>query len=239
MANRITVIATIAMQGVLKEMEAEFAQTMGYGITMTFGPPAKAVQLVLEGEPADVVMATPEGIEELAGARKVVAGSSRLVARMIMGLAVRAGAAKPDIGTVENFRRAIVAAKSLVHANPESGSPSAAHFLKVAAQLGIAEEVKAKALVSSGLIARHVASGEAELAVQQLSELLLVQGVDIVGPFPPELQNEVLLAAGILSEAAAPQAAAALIELLASPRAKPVIEKAGLLFGPYTTSRFE
>jgi molybdate transport system substrate-binding protein len=231
MSEDLKVVTTIAMQGVLQQLEPEFANATGRGITMMFGPPSKAAQLIRDGEPADVVMTTPHNIDELTKDGKLVPGSAKVVARLIMGVAVRAGAAKPDIGTVENFRRAILAATSLVHANPAGGSPSAAHFLKVAAQLGIAEQVKAKALVSSGLIARHVANGEAELAVQQLSELLLVEGVELIGPFPPELQNEVLLAAGIHSEAAAPQAAAALIDLLASPRAKPVIEKAGLLPG--------
>jgi molybdate transport system substrate-binding protein len=229
MSEAVKVVTTIALQAVLQQLEAEFSRATGCGIEMTFGPPSRAVRMVLDGERADIVMTTPQGIDELAAAGKVVASSSRVLLSMIMGIAVRAGAPKPDIGTVETFKQAVLAARSVTYANPELGSPSAQHFLKVAAALDIADAVKAKALVSSGLIARHVAAGEAELAVQQLSELLLVEGVEVAGPFPAEIQNVVPLAAAIHVQSAAPQAAAALIALLATPRAKAIIEKAGLV----------
>ncbi|HET9903488.1 MAG TPA: substrate-binding domain-containing protein [Xanthobacteraceae bacterium] len=228
MPEPVKVVTTIALKAVLQQLEAEFSQATGRGIAMAFGPPSRAVRMVLDGETADIVMTTPEGMEELTAAGLVAAETRRVVLRMIMGVAVRAGAPKPDISTVEGFKRAMRAARSVTYANPALGSPSAQHFLKVAEKLGIAEAVKAKALVSEGLVARHVAAGEAELAVQQLSELLLVEGVEIAGPFPAEIQNVVPLAAAVHARAAAPQAAAVLLDLIASPRAKAVIEKAGL-----------
>jgi molybdate transport system substrate-binding protein len=229
MSEPVKVVTTVALQGVLQQLESEFRQASGHGIEMAFGPPSRAVEMVLAGERADLVMTTPQGVDELAAAGKVVAASSRVVLSMIMGVAVRAGAKKPDISTVEKFKQAILAAKSVTYANPELGSPSARHFLKVAGELGIADAVKAKSLVSSGLIARHVAAGDAELAVQQLSELRLVEGVEVAGLFPDEIQNVVPLAGVIHAQAAAPKAAATLIDLLMSARAKPIIEKAGLL----------
>lgn len=229
MPDTLKVVTTIAMRGVLQELEPEFTQSTGYGIAMTFGPPSKAVELVRNGEPADVVMTTPEGIDELAAAGKVAAGSGLVVVKMMMGVGIRAGAPKPDISTVEAFKRALLAAKSLIHANPASGSPSAAHFIKVAEKLGIADQLKPKTITLSGLVAIAVAEGRAELAIQQLSEILLVPGVDAVGPFPLELQNIVPLAAAVHAQSAAPQAARALIDLLTTPRAKTIIEKAGLL----------
>jgi len=231
MANTLKVVTTIAMKSVLEQIEPELMAANGYGVAMSFGPPSRAVQMVLEGEPADLVMTTPEGVAELFAAQKVIAASAPVVARMIMGVAVRAGAPRPDISTVEGFRQAVAAAKSVTYANPALGSPSAAHFLKVADSLGIGDAVRAKALVSGNLVARHVAAGEAEMAVQQLSELVMVEGVEVVGLFPPELQNVVPLAAAIHRDASAPDVARALIALLGTPRAQAIVEKAGMLPG--------
>ncbi len=230
MPDTIKVVTTIAMKAVLGQLEPDLRAQNGYGIAMSFGPPSRAVQMVRDGEVADIVMTTPEGVAELYAAGKVVAPSAPVVSRMIMGVAVRADAPKPDISTVEAFRRAVLAAKSVTYANPALGSPSAAHFLKVADRLEIGEAVRAKALVSRDLVARHVAAGEAEMAVQQMSELVMVEGV-VSTLFPDELQNIVPLAAAIHREAAAPDAARALIDLLATPRAHAVIEKAGMLPG--------
>lgn len=231
MNRKVKVVTTIAMKAVLEQLEPDLIARCGYGIEMAFGPPSRTVKMVREGEPADLVMATPEGVAELHAAGKVVAASGPVLARMIMGIAVRAGAPRSDISTVEGFKRVILAAKSVTYANPALGSPSAAHFLKVADALGIGEAVRAKALVSANLVARHVASGEAEVAVQQLSELVMVEGVEIVGLFPDEIQNVVPLAAAIHAEASSPDAARMLIDLLATPRARAVIEKAGMLPG--------
>jgi molybdate transport system substrate-binding protein len=229
MPDTVKVVVSVAMQSVLEQLAADFLQATGYGIEMAFGPPSRATRMVLDGESADIVMTTPEDIEALVKAGKVVPGSGRPVLSMIMGVAVRAGAPKPDISTPEKFKQALLAAKSVTHANAATGSPSAAHFLKVAERLGIADAVKAKTLVSSGLVARHVAAGEAELAVQQLSELLQVDGVDVAGVFPPELQNVVPLSAAIHTQSASPQAASALTDLMLTPRARAIMDKAGLV----------
>lgn len=229
MPDTVKVVTTIALRAVLQQLEPEFLSTTGYAIDMAFGPPSRVVAMIRGGESADIVMTTAQGVEALVAEGKVVAGSGRMILSMIMGLAVRAGAPKPDISSVETFKRAILAAKSLTYADPEMGSPSGRHFVNLAADLGIGAAVKAKALVSSDLVARHVAAGEAELAIQQLSELLLVEGVEVVGPFPAALQNVVPLTAALHAQSAAPAAAAALIDLLLTPRAKTIIEKAGLV----------
>jgi molybdate transport system substrate-binding protein len=230
MSEPVVVVTTIAMKAVLEQIEPELVAQTGRGIAMAFGPPSRAVQMIRDGEPADIVMTTPEGVAELFAAHKVVAATAPVVARMIMGVAVRAEAPKPDISTVEAFKQAILAARSVTYANPALGSPSAAHFLRVADRLGIGENVRAKALVSRDLVARHVAAGEAEMAVQQMSELVMVEGV-VPTLFPDELQNIVPLAAAIHRDAASPDAARALIDLLAAPRAHAIIEKAGMLPG--------
>ncbi|MBN8920450.1 MAG: substrate-binding domain-containing protein [Rhizobiales bacterium] len=229
MTDTVKVVTTVAMQAVLEQLEPQFSEATGFGIEMAFGPPARATEMVLKGETADIVMTTPEGVTELATAGLVDASTSRVVVSMLMGAAVRAGAPKPDIGTVEAFKTAVLAAKSVTYANPELGSPSARHFLKIAEQLGILDEVKAKSLVSSGLIARHVAAGEADMAIQQLSELRAVEGVEVIGQFPREIQNIVPLAAAIHTDSRHRDQAAELIRLIASPATRPLIEDAGLL----------
>lgn len=230
MPDTIKVVTTIAMKGVLEQLEPDLKAQNGHGIVMSFGPPSRAVQMVRDGETADLVMTTPEGVAELHSAQKVIAATAPVVARMIMGVAVRADAPKVDISTVENFKQTILNAKSVTYANPALGSPSAAHFLKIADRLGIGENARAKALVSKDLVARHVAAGEAEMAVQQMSELVMIEGV-VATLFPDEFQNIVPLAAAIHRDAKAPDAARALIALLATPRAHAVIEKAGMLPG--------
>ena len=229
MPDTLKVVTTIAMQRVLQELDPEFSRTTGRGITMVFGPPSKAVELVRAGEPADVVMTTPAGIDELVASGKVVPGSSRVIANMIMGVAVRRGAPKPNISTPEKFKQAILDAKSLIHADPSSGSPSAAHFLKVARDLGITDAIKGKTITRSGIVAHALAEGAAEMAIQQMSELMMAEGAEVVGPFPDELQNVIPLAAAVHAQAATPEAAAALIALLATPRAKAIIGSAGLV----------
>lgn len=232
MAEVIKIITTVAMQGVIDKLTPAFAQETGYGIAMAFGPPSAAVDMVRAGESADVVIATPEGIEDLAREGKVDGASSKVVARMIMGLAVGLNEPKPAIGTPEAFKQALLEAKSIIHADPSTGSPSAAHFLKVTQQLGIADEIKRKTTLRAGVVAHAVASGECAMAVQQLAELMLVDGVHVLGPFPPELQNVVPLAAAVQVRSAAPEPAKVLIALLAAPQTKAIVEAAGLLAAP-------
>lgn len=229
MSEALKIITTVAMQGVIDKLTPEFTKATGLAIAMAFGPPSAVVDMVRQGEAADVAISTPEGIQDLARDGLVDGGSSRIVARMIMGLAVGLNEPKPDIGTPEKFKQALLGATSIIHADPRTGSPSAAHFLKVVGQLGIADEVKRKTTLRAGVVAHAVASGECAMAVQQLAELLLVEGVHVLGPFPDALQNVMPLAAAVHARSKAPQAAKVLIDLLASPRAKGVVEQCGLL----------
>jgi molybdate transport system substrate-binding protein len=232
MTEPLKVITTVAMQGVIDRLTPAFTQAAGRGVVMAFGPPSAVVKLVREGESADVVISNPEGIEDLVREGKVDRDSRRIVARMIIGLAVGLNEPKPAIGTAEEFKQALLQAKSIIHADPTTGSPSAAHFLKVIERLGIADEIKRKTTLRAGVVAHAVASGECAMAAQQLAELLLVEGVHVLGPFPDELQNVMPLAAAVHTGSAVPQAATALIDLMAAPATKAIIERAGLLAAP-------
>jgi molybdate transport system substrate-binding protein len=229
MNKTIRIVTTVAMQGAIEALTPEFTNAAGFGIEMAFGPPSAVVDMMREGMAADVVISTPEGIAGLAKEGIVEGSSAKIVARMIMGLAVGPNEPKHDISTVDGFKRALLETKSLIHADPATGSPSAAHFIKVVGQLGIADELKRKTTTRAGVVALAVASGECAMAVQQLAELKLVKGVHVLGPFPDALQNIMPLSAAVHAKSAAPQAARTMIDILASPQAKAAVEKAGLL----------
>jgi molybdate transport system substrate-binding protein len=229
MSKTIKLVTTVALQGAVDALTPEFTKATGYGIAMEFGPPSACVDMMRQGMAADVVVSTPDGIEALAKEGKVDGASGKGVARMIMGLAVGLNDPKPDISTAEGFKAALLATKTIIHADPATGSPSAAHFIKVLNKLGITDEMKKKTTTRAGVVATAVASGECHMAVQQLAELKLVPGVHVLGPFPDELQNIMPLTAAVHTGSQAKDAAKALIALLASPGAKPVMEKAGLL----------
>jgi molybdate transport system substrate-binding protein len=227
--SEIKVLTAGAFKQVVLALVPDFEKQTGHTVTVDNDTAGGLRRRIEGGEAFDVAVITPAVVDGLA-ARGIVAPGSRInLASVGIRVVVKDGAPKPDISTVEKFKRAILAAKSVTYADPELGSPSARHFLKVAGELGIADNVRAKALVSTGLIARHVAEGKAELAVQQLSELRLVEGVEVAGLFPEAIQNVVPLAGAVHTQAAAPKAAAALIALLMTARAKPIIDKAGLV----------
>lgn len=229
MSKKVKLVTTVAMQGAVDALTSEFTKATGYGIEMEFGPPSACVDMIRDGLAADVVVSTPDGIEALAKEGKVDGTTAKPVARMIMGLAVGLNDPKPDISTAEGFKAALLATKSIIHADPATGSPSAAHFIKVLNKLGITDEMKKKTTTRAGVVATAVASGECHMAVQQLAELKLVPGVHVLGPFPDALQNVMPLTAAVHTGSQHKDAAKALIALLTSPAAKPVMEKAGLL----------
>ena len=182
------------------------------------------------GEPADVVILDGGAADEL-GRRGVVRVDSKVeLARSQVGMVVRAGAQEPDIGSVEAFRRTLLAAKSIAYSDSGSGSYLSTRLF---AQLGVADQVAGKSRKVRGPpsgepVAAVIARGEAEIGFQQVSELMHVPGVTFVGPIPAELQPGFSFAGALTSTARQPEAASALIRFLGSPEAAPVILKAGL-----------
>ena len=225
----LTIMTTVALKGVLDEVEPDFRRDHGCGFALTFGPGGVTAERIRAGHVDDVVISAPPTLDGLAADGYLVPGSQRPVARSVIGVAVRAGAPRPNINTVEDFKRALLAAKSVAYSNPATGAASGVHFTALLDLLGIADEINAKArLGQGGPVAEFVARGEAELAIQQICEHMLVQGVDIVGPLPKALQSVTTLAVALHRKAARPDAAAALATLLVSPRAQGIMRKHGL-----------
>ena len=189
------------------------------------GPDAIPMRL-RRGEPVDALIMVGYALGDLIKQGKVVADSRVDLARSKIGMAVRAGAPKPDISSVEAFRRALIAARSIAYSDSASGIYVSTELFQ---RLGIADAVLPKSKeIKSERVGNVVARGEAEIGFQQISELLSVQGIEFVGPLPPELQKITVFSAGIAVAAKDPGAAKALLEFLASPAAIPAIKKSGL-----------
>jgi molybdate transport system substrate-binding protein len=221
----VQVLSTLALRGVIEEIAADFAARTGLGIAATYKSTNAALELIAQGTAADMTILTREAIEALVRDGAIVAGSAAGIAQSGIGVAVRAGAPKPSIATVAAFRQAMLAAKSIAFSRVGA---SGIHFAEVIERLGIAAEVRRNAKVGDSYAGELAARGEAELAVQQLSELVPVQGIDIVGPFPAELQKITVFCAGIFRAAANPDGARQFIAYLAAPDIAALLIRKGL-----------
>lgn len=219
MANttELKIMTSNALRTVLAELAPAFERAHGYQIAASFDPAQRMLKRIASGETADVAISNTAAIDQLAKDAIIVAGSRRTLARYGVGLAVRAGAPRPDISSVEAFKHALLDAKSI--ACTIEGA-SGIYFSRLIERLGIAPQMNAKAVRRpGGLIAELVAAGEAELAIQQVPELLAVRGIELLGALPPELQQHSVLSAGIFSKSMVAQAAASVIAFLATPDA--------------------
>jgi len=209
----------------------QFERVTGNTVTTAWGPsmgtaPDAIPARLQRGEPVDVVIMVGYALGDLIKQGKIVGDSRVDLARSKIGMAVRAGAPKPDISSVEAFKQALIAAKSIAYSDSASGVYVSTELFQ---RLGIADELRAKSReIKSERVGNVVARGEAEIGFQQISELLPVHGIDFVGPLPPELQKITVFAAGIAVTAKEPSAAKTLIEFLASPASVAAIDKSGL-----------
>jgi molybdate transport system substrate-binding protein len=196
-----------------------------YGASM--GNASDAIPTRLgRGEPADVVILARDALDALVKAGKVVPGSQVDLVRSSMGMAVKKGAPRPDIATVEALKRTLLAAPSIAYSASASGTYYETEMLKT---LGIESQVMPKSRrILSERVGTVVARGDAALGLQQVSELLPIEGIDYLGPLPPEVQRVTVFSAGIATASTQPEAARDLIRYLQSPAAAPTIRKTGL-----------
>ena len=196
-----------------------------YGASMGNAPDSIPSRLE-RGEPVDVVILAAPALDDLIKHGKVVPGSRVDLVRSSIGVAVRAGATKPDVSSVEALKRALLQAKSIAYSASASGVYLSQELFP---RLGIADEIKAKChRIANEPVGAVVARGDAEIGFQQISELLPVAGIDYIGPLPPEVQKVTVFSAGIAAGAKQPAAARSLIQFLASPAVVPAITKSGL-----------
>jgi molybdate transport system substrate-binding protein len=228
-AAELKVLSGGAVRSIVTEMAEAFRQETGNTIQFTFAPVGELRKKLSEGERADVVILSDTAIDQLMAEGVAAKGTRTDIARTGIGVAVREGAPRPDISTPEAFKQTLLAAKSLVYVDPARGATSGVHFAGVLERLGIADAVKGKTtLVPGGYAAEVVAKGEAELCVHQISEILPVKGVTLVGPLPRELQKITTYSAAVGARTDAPEAARAFTAFMARPTFKPKLAAAGL-----------
>jgi molybdate transport system substrate-binding protein len=217
-------MCTLGLRGVIDEITPTL-DGRGLYFAPSYGATNVLLPKITSGEAADVAILTHEAIEGLVEHGTLANGSRRDLARSSIGIAVKAGAPKPDISTPEAFKHALLLAKSIAFSR--SGA-SGIHFANLINQLGIATEVAGKARIFDGVVGSLAAKGEVEIAVQQVSELKLAGGVDIVGPLPDALQKVTVFSAGVFAASARPAAAGLFIEALRSAEVAAVMRKQGL-----------
>jgi molybdate transport system substrate-binding protein len=227
-AAEIKVLTAGAMRGVLDALVPDFEKGTGHKVVLDNATAGVLAKRIGDGEAFDLAIVTPQVIDGLVAKGKI-AGPRVDLAKVGMGVAVKEGAPAPDIATVEAFKAALMAAKSVAYIDPKAGGSSGIYFDGLIDRLGIGEPIRAKArLKAGGHVADLVASGEAELAVHQISEILPVKGVRLVGPLPAPIQNTTVYAAGFGASAQEPAAAKALLDYLAGPASAPVLSAKGM-----------
>lgn len=225
-ANDITVIASTGMSTLFKQMIPAFERSSGHKVVISYDTSNIILGRINAGETGDMVVLTGPVIDNLTQQGKLVAGSRVDLAKSGVGVAVRSGAAKPDISSVEAFKHTLLAAQSIAYT---ATGASGIYFAGVTEKLGIGAQIKAKAKTpSGGHVAELVAKGEAELAVQMISELRGVPGADYVGPLPGDLQMFTVFSAGLFPGAKQAEAAQALIRFLTTPEAARVYQSNGM-----------
>jgi molybdate transport system substrate-binding protein len=191
---------------------------------------------IAEGESADVVILTAEGIDQLAAHGKVVSATRVELGSSGVGIAVRAGAPKPDISSVSALKQSLVNAQSVAHSRMGA---SGIYFAQLIERLGIAERLKKRVIVEKGPVAAAVARGEAELGAQLLCELAPVPGIDIVGPLPDEVQKSSVFAAAVMSSTAKRAAAQAFLDFLGTAAVQAAMRKSLFIPAPRSPRRRE
>ncbi len=226
MSDAIRVLSTLALKGAVHGLAGQYQAAGGARIDADFAPTLALLERLRAGEAADVVILTREGLDEVAREGRVAAESCVDLARSFVGIAVKAGAAHPDISTEVALRAALLGARSVAYSRLGA---SGILFAKLIERLGIASDVNAKAqIIPQGFTAEKLVTGEADLAVQQISELKQVGGIEVVGPIPYELQTPAVFSAGRITASRRAAQADRLLRFLASSEVAPVLRESGL-----------
>ncbi len=226
MENVVRLLSTLALMGAVRHLADRYEAELRTRIDADFAPTLALLDRLRGGEGADVVILTREGLDDLAAEGIVVADSCVDLARSYVGIAVKAGADHPDIATETALRATLLGARVAYSRIGASGI----FFAQLIERMGIASEINAKArIVPSGFTAERLVAGEADLAVQQISELKQVAGVEVVGPIPLEMQRPVVFSAGRVAASKRVVQADELLKYLASPEAAPVLRESGLV----------
>jgi molybdate transport system substrate-binding protein len=226
MDDVVRVLSTLALKGAVGDLAGQYQAMAATRIDADFAPTLALLERLRGGEYADVVILTREGLEALAAEGSVVAASRVDLARSYVGIAVKAGMRHPGIATEPALRATLLGARSVAYSRLGA---SGIFFAQLIERMGIAAEINARAkIVPSGFTAERLVSGEADLAVQQISELKLVNGIEVVGPIPLELQTPAVFSAGRMTVSKKTDQSDRLLRYLASSEVTEVLRRSGL-----------
>ena len=222
----IKVLSSIATKEAYLELVPQFEKASGHTVVTTWSGTTAIMQRMAAGERYDLVMISSTELDELIRQGKIVSGSRVDMAKSGIGVAVRAGAPKPDIGSADALKKTLLAAKTVGY----TSGPSGVYMGSLVERMGIAAEVKAKfrSVPSGGTIGTIVAAGDCEIGFQQVSELVHIKGIDYVGPLPDDIQRITVFSTGVHAQATNPDGAKALARFLVAPAADSTIRAAGL-----------
>jgi molybdate transport system substrate-binding protein len=230
-AAEIDAMITTAMKAAIEELAPPFERASGHTLRVVYGPSGGLARRFSGGAGADLIVVETKVLDELIK-RGLVAPGRTEVARTGIGIAVRKGAPKPDVSSADALKRTLLAAKSIGHTAPAGGGVTAAHIIGVFEKLGIAAQVTPKVKLAAGgpdgRVSVLISSGEAEIGLQLVSELMSNPEVEVIGMLPPELQLIATMSAGITTAAKQPEPAQALIRHLAAPAAMTIYKSKGL-----------
>jgi molybdate transport system substrate-binding protein len=220
----LKVLSGGAMQGLMADAVPLFERDGGCKVAVEIGLTSALRKAIADGAVFDIALLPRSDVDALARDGRVAAGSVTDIARSAIGVAVRAGAPKPDIATVDAFKRAVLRAGSVTY----SDGPSGLYIAGLMERLGLAEAIKSKTKLTTGPVAELLARGEAELGLQQIVAILPVKGADLVGPLPAELQNIIVYAAGLSARSANGEVARKFIAFTATPEVVDLIRAKGM-----------
>ncbi|HLI21315.1 MAG TPA: substrate-binding domain-containing protein [Stellaceae bacterium] len=228
-ADQLNVLSAGAVQGAMKTLAADYQAKTGTTVQFTFGNVGQIADRLKAGDPADVVILSASAIDDLAKGGNIGVASARPLGKVGMGVAVAEGATPPDIATPDAFKAALLAAPSIAYSDPQGGGSSGIFFDRLIQKLGIADQIRAKAvLIRGGSAADQIAQGKAAMAVQNASELIDVPGIRYVGPFPAADQNYITYSAGVYAQSGQAKAAADFIDFVTRRAAAPRWRAAGV-----------
>jgi molybdate transport system substrate-binding protein len=225
-AAEIKVFTTRAIMTVLEKAGPEFERATGHKLTLTTDIAIRMVRRIQAGEPFDFLVASPSQMDELVKQGKIIAATRTDLTRSGIGVQVRAGAPKPDVSSVEAFKRALLEAKSIGYLKE---GQSGVYLHGLLQRLGIADAIAAKVIrPDTDVVSERVAQGEIELGMVVITQILTTPGVELAGPLPAELQSYITFTGGVSASSQAPDAAKDLIKFLQSPAVVPVIKAQGM-----------
>ncbi|MGA2895757.1 MAG: substrate-binding domain-containing protein [Xanthobacteraceae bacterium] len=224
MSRQIKIFSGGAMRSLMTEIVPLFGRACGVAIAVEFRLSAVLQKEIEDGAVFDIALLPRPELDALVRDGKIAAGTTADVARSAVGLAVRAGASKPDIATVAALTRTLLDARSIAY----SDGPSGAYIAALLLRLGIADAMRPKTKLTSRPVAELVASRDAEIGMQQIVAILPIKGAELVGPLPSELQNVIIYAAGLAADAAQAAAARSCIAFMATDEVKQLIRAKGM-----------